>query len=101
MDSADEEENDEQPTDENLVRIRDLLLASKAYASLKDRLLDFAHQPHRLRITKAVGGKAVGESGKELDPEALRIAIEEISWVPVHFSPPRSLARTVYRLWTV
>lgn len=43
-----------------------------------------SHQLYRLRVSKAVGGKTIGELGKELDPEALKVAVEEISWVPIH-----------------
>lgn len=98
VDSADEDDEDEQPTDENLTRIRDFLLASKAYVHLKDRLVTFAHQPYGLRISRAFGGKAFGDSGRELDPRPLKAAVEEISWVPVHlftFQEPWSFRLSV------
>ena len=77
--SANDEEDDKQPTDETFVRIRHFLVASKAYTALKDGLLVFAHQPHSLRISKAIGEVATGESGNTLHPEELRLVVREIS----------------------
>ncbi|GAB7333709.1 hypothetical protein MBLNU13_g05249t2 [Cladosporium sp. NU13] len=74
VNSTDEEETDEQPTE--FTRIRDFLIKSKAYAAVQDRMLRFVHQPYQLRISKAVGDEAFGESGKRVDPEDLASVIE-------------------------
>lgn len=97
MDSADEVEDAEQSTDENLTRIRESLLASNAYASLKDRLLEFAHQPYQKRISNAVGADAIGEAGKALHSHDIEDLVEELSWVPVT-TPGLCQFRVTFRL---
>jgi hypothetical protein len=60
-------------------------LARVSHEAKVENSSDFgAHQPYQLRISKAIGDRAIGESGKPLHAEELDIVIEEISWVPIH-----------------
>lgn len=91
VDSADEEDDDELKGDQELTQVREFLLESEAYSSLKSRLLDFAHQPYDMRVSEAIGNTAIDESGNTLHPDDLKLIVEEISWVPTHlivFSEP-------------
>lgn len=71
-------------TDVNFTPLRDFILGSNAYASFMNRLLMSTHEPYRLRVEDAVGDSAIGEEGKMLHPEDIRIVVEELSWVPIH-----------------
>jgi hypothetical protein len=84
VDSAEEDDGNELEIDQKLTQVREFLLDSHAYASLKSRLMDFAHHPYEMRISMAIGDTVVGESGDILRPESLRRIAKEISWVPIH-----------------
>jgi hypothetical protein len=84
VDSAEEDDGNELEFDHKLTQVREFLLDSHAYASLKSRLMDFAHYPYETRISMAIGETALGESGAILRPESLRLMANEISWVPTH-----------------
>ena len=75
---------EQQTDDEDFTRIRDFILASHAYASFRARLMAFAHEPYWRRVDKAVGDRAIGDSGKMLHTEDLGLVVEELSWVPVY-----------------
>jgi len=81
---AEREEDGEQRSDENVSRFCDFILVSNAYATFKTNLMAIAHRPHWLRMAKAVGNRAIGEAGKTLHAEDLKIVVEELSWVPSH-----------------
>jgi hypothetical protein len=74
-----EDEDEEPSTDEDFSRVRDFLITSKAYASLKDHLLVFVHKPDLRRIAKAIGNTAIRGSGKELHHNAPETVVKEIS----------------------
>jgi hypothetical protein len=84
VDSAEEDDGSELEFDHKLTQVREFLLDSHAYASLKSRLMDFAHHSYETRISMAIGETALGESGVILRPESLRLMANEISWVPTH-----------------
>ena len=71
------------PAEESSAPFRDFILAGHAYASFKACLMMFAHEPYRLRVENAVGHRAVGETGKLLHPEDVKVVVEELAWVPV------------------
>jgi hypothetical protein len=84
VDSAEEDDGNGLKVDQELTQVRDFLLDSEAYASLKSRLLDFAHHPYESRISMAIGDTVIGESGHVLHPDSLMLMVQELSWVPTH-----------------
>jgi hypothetical protein len=84
VDSAEEDDGSELEVDQKLTQVSEFLLNSQAYASLKSRLLDFAHRPYEMRISMAIGDTVVGQSGDILCPDSLRLITRETSWVPTH-----------------
>jgi hypothetical protein len=84
VDSAEEDDGSELEVDQKLTQVSEFLLNSQAYASLKSRLLDFAHRTYDMRISMAIGDTVVGQSGDILCPDSLRLITKEISWVPTH-----------------
>jgi hypothetical protein len=82
VDSAEKDDGNGLKVDQELTQVRDFLLDSEAYASLKSRLLDFAHHPYESRISMAIGDTVIGESGDVLHPDSLKLMVQETSWVP-------------------
>jgi len=69
---------------QQLAGLSKFILASRACASFKRRLLEFTHRPYLSRIHRAIGDDVVSGTGSLLQQDALKLLIFEVSWLPVH-----------------
>lgn len=68
--------------DEDIRQIGRLLSMSPAYMAYLSQLLDFVHQPYRLRLTEALGDRISSARGMAVRPEWKENIAFQLSWVP-------------------